>query len=81
MKPEEKLFEVHQKVKNLLLDKPDFQSFYFHLTVAAFNGFDEYEIFLTDFASFKKKIKNDPNKIKFYLTNTNKYDQQKLFLL
>ena len=45
------------------------------------NFFDDYEIFISDFISFKKKIKNDPKKIELYLRNTNKYDNHKGMLI
>ena len=56
------------------LDDKELKIFYIHITLAALKFFDDYEIFISDFISFKKKIKYDPKKIELYLRNTNKYD-------
>ena len=56
------------------IDDKELKGFYLDIAFAAMKVFDDYEIFLSDFISFKKKIKNNPKKIELYLRNTNKYD-------
>ena len=63
------------------LDNKELERFYLHIAAAAMKAFDDYEIFISDFISFKKKIKNDPKKIELYLRNTNKYDNHKGMLI
>ena len=47
------------------LDNKELKSFYYHIAAAAMKFFDDYEIFISDFISFKKKIKNDPKKLNY----------------
>ena len=63
------------------LDDKELKIFYIHIALAALKFFDDYEIFISDFISFKKKIKNDPKKIELYLRNTNKYNNHKGMLI
>ena len=74
------LEEIIDKTKAALDDK-ELKIFYIHIALAALKFFDDYEIFISDFISFKKKIKNDPKKIELYLRNTNKYDNHKGMLI
>ena len=37
------------------LDNKELERFYLHIAAAAINAFDDYEIFISDFISFKKK--------------------------
>ena len=76
----DKLEDIIKKTADAL-DNKELKSFYFDLSLAAMKFFDDYEIFISDFISFKKKIKNDPKKIELYLRNTNKYDNHKGMLI
>jgi len=63
------------------LDNKELKSFYLDLSLAAMKFFDDYEIFLSDFVSIKKKIKNEPKKIELYLRNITKYDNHRGMLI
>lgn len=63
------------------LDNKELKSFYFDLSLATMKFFDDYEIFLSDFVSIKKKIKNEPKKIELYLRNITKYDNHRGMLI
>ena len=47
------------------LDNKELERFYLHIAAAAMKFFDDYEIFISDFISFKKKIKYDPKKLNY----------------
>ena len=67
---------------NLEIIDQNLKKFYIHLMVFAGQNkeLDLPELFLKLFNDVKRKISNDPNKIKLYLENTRNFKSQKDFL-